>query len=222
MATFVKTILQINASKEQVEEILNFVKSENSEFDFKKIIPMPEELNIVSGGPTEIGLEYYALLRKREKGSGFFVSQVKDAIEAIEGEENFEEIKDLGKKAWLNLINYGYTTWLGWCVEYWGTKWNASEVEIKDNVISFETAWACPTKVLIALSKKFNTIKFSFKYASEDLGTSSYIGTISDGIMTESPDTPKTENEKKKFAIKLWGLQDEFDSATFGYPEKDD
>lgn len=222
MATFVKTILQINASKEQVEEILNFVKSENSKFDFKKIIPMPEELNIVSGGPTELGLEYYALLRKREKCSCFFAVDVKDAIEAIEGEENFEQIKDLGKKAWLNLINYGYSTWLGWCVEYWGTKWNASEVEIKDNVISFETAWACPTKVLIALSKKFNTIKFSFKYACEDIGVSSGLGTILNGIIKESSNTPKTENEKKKFAIELLGLQDRYELIDGEYHEKDD
>lgn len=222
MATFVKTILQINASKEQVEEILNFVKSENSEFDFKKIIPMPEGLNIESGGPAELGLEYYALLRKREKYSCLFAVDVKDAIEAIEGEENFEQIKDLGKKAWLNLINYGYSTWFGWCVEYWGTKWNASEVEIKDNVISFETAWACPTKILIALSKKFSTTNFSFKYASESIGRYVGIGTISDGIITDSPDTPKTENEKMKFAIELWDIQDEYELVDGEFREKED
>lgn len=221
MATFVKTILQINASKEQVEEILNFVKSENSEFDFKKIIPMPEELNIESGGPTEIGLIYYELVRSREKCPGFIL-ETKEKMKVIENLENFEQIKDLGKKAWLNLINYGHSTWFGWCVEYWGTKWNASEVKIKDNVISFETAWAYPTKVLIALSKKFNTIKFSFKCASEDIGVNPFLGTISDGIITESPDTPKTENEKKKFAIELLGLQDRYEVIDGEYHEKDD
>lgn len=222
MSNFVKTILQINASKDKVEEILNFVKSENSEFDFNKIIPMPEELNIENGGRTEIGLEYYELLRKREKCSCFFAADCKNEIEAIESKEDFEQIKDFGKKALLNLINYGYTTWFTWCINYWGTKWNASEIEIKDNMISFETAWVCPTNILIALSKKFSTTKFSFKCASEDIGVNSFLGTISDGIITKSPDTPKTENEKKKFAIELWGLQDRYELVDGEYREKED
>jgi len=45
-----------------------------------------------------------------------------------------------------------------WCVKNWGTKWNASDVARRDYdgvCLSFKTAWAPPTPVILALHKRF-------------------------------------------------------------------
>jgi hypothetical protein len=44
--------------------------------------------------------------------------------------------------------------WYDWCVENWGTKWNSYDGNVTEDGISFNTAWAPPTPVIVALAKK--------------------------------------------------------------------
>jgi hypothetical protein len=55
---------------------------------------------------------------------------------------------------------YGFSDWYEWRVFNWGTKWNASDVELNLETpqqihISFQTAWSPPLPVIEAISKQF-------------------------------------------------------------------
>jgi hypothetical protein len=85
--------------------------------------------------------------------------------------------------------------WYGWCVENWGTKWNASDVMfVGDNgttetyddsvwesgevIIIFQTAWSPPIPVMTQLSKDNPHVKIIHKFyetGSAFYGTYSYI-----------------------------------------------
>ena len=60
-----------------------------------------------------------------------------------------------------------------WCVSNWGTKWGiydanlvASKLEGKKGKLQYvcQSAWSPPLPVILAMSDKFPTLKFSLKY----------------------------------------------------------
>lgn len=59
--------------------------------------------------------------------------------------------------------------WYSWRNENWGTKWEPSE-EVLDRTsegsldISFQTAWAPPREIIVAIGQKFKKVKFILKY----------------------------------------------------------
>lgn len=63
MPNWVKHKLQIKGQKDKVEQLVKLLHTEKKdyaqEFDFNKIKPMPEELNIVSGSYTDRAVELY-------------------------------------------------------------------------------------------------------------------------------------------------------------------
>ena len=56
--------------------------------------------------------------------------------------------------------------WYEWRGKNWGTKWNACESEIRDNIVTFLTANGAPRPIFIAMAQKFPDITFfvSVKY----------------------------------------------------------
>ena len=46
--------------------------------------------------------------------------------------------------------------WYDWWVSNWGTKWNSYDGNVTDDGISFNTAWAPPTPVIVALAKQID------------------------------------------------------------------
>ena len=54
----------------------------------------------------------------------------------------------------------GYT----WCCDNWGTKWNAYEVVRRDYSLFFQTAWAPPKPVIVALAKLFPDVTFHLEF----------------------------------------------------------
>ena len=55
-----------------------------------------------------------------------------------------------------------------WRCKYWGTKWNAYDVDGSfDGIIAtyiFNTAWSFPCPIIIAMSKAFRTLRFELHY----------------------------------------------------------
>ena len=53
-----------------------------------------------------------------------------------------------------------------WCIENWGTKWDARECEIDDcdNCIYFNTAWAPPEAWLEKVAEKYSSLQFTLRY----------------------------------------------------------
>ena len=74
-------------------------------------------------------------------------------------------------KTKIQVINkYGETTWYDWCVENWGTKWNACEVQVSDYTIEFSTAWAFAEPVMRKLAELCakHSVDFEGEWADED------------------------------------------------------
>ena len=50
MPNYVINEIELYGNKNEIKRLLDFVKSKDNDFDFDKIIPMPKDLDIVSGG----------------------------------------------------------------------------------------------------------------------------------------------------------------------------
>ena len=63
--------------------------------------------------------------------------------------------------------------WYHWCINKWGTKWDASEPCVDHSKHStsygFETAWSPPTDWIEAVSKKFPHLMFKVTWVEEQL-----------------------------------------------------
>ncbi len=57
-----------------------------------------------------------------------------------------------------------------WCIQNWGTKWNAYDVGFSYDSIYFCTAWSTPLPIWAELSKRFPDLRLEVEYADEDRG----------------------------------------------------
>lgn len=87
--------------------------------------------------------------------------------EDIAKELNIKTLEELGDTYIKNIKDYGSTTWYDWCVENWGTKWDASRCKSDQNTIIFETAWATPEPIFEKLSEEFPNDVIQVEYADE-------------------------------------------------------
>ncbi len=165
--------VKISGNERDLQKIITQLETNDNKFDFNKVIPMPEELNI-EGGPECNMMVYYCKhsdieLSMSDLTSIFKYENFESVDEAIDKhtaapwlddtEEHKAKTMELGKKAYENYMTYGYTSWYNWCVNRWGTKWNAieSNIHIAENgsiVYNFDTAWNEPFPVFLELSKQ--------------------------------------------------------------------
>lgn len=159
-------------------------------FDFNKLIPMPESLNVVRGSETDenylterctIPIRSLApdklalmdeLVRNSVAGSGW-PEEVFHRVMA----QTFDETKaqkrkryEAGERYVSNYELYGATTWYDWCRREWGTKWNACGTRIEDDdTISFDTAWSAPEPVLLKLAEMYLEAEIKHWWADEGI-----------------------------------------------------
>lgn len=88
-------------------------------------------------------------------------------------------IKIIG--GYYNTRKYGQADWYNWSIENWGTKWNAYDIYIEDNSVTFDTAWCTPIKWLEKLAENLD---FTVCFADEDLGSNFGIGYAKNGKLT--------------------------------------
>lgn len=127
--------------KSEVERLVEFVKTDKSEFDFNTAIPYPEKW-------AEIDAAWNNAFK-----SGFPNGNVTSAF------------SDMG----------GYQ----WCIDNWGTKWNAyepsrSDVEMYYGGVSqvtyyFDTAWSPPIPVIKKLGELFPKLTIYMHYQEEGM-----------------------------------------------------
>ena len=72
----------------------------------------------------------------------------------------------------INKEKYGYESWYEFCIEKWGTKWDAAEPYIIESsedvlIIRFETAWSPPLGWLEDASKKYKRLLFRMNVSEE-------------------------------------------------------
>ena len=103
-------------------------------------------------------------------------------------------IEQFGERYYTNIIKYGHAHWYTWCVENWGTKWNAYNCFITEQYISFDTAWSTPEPIIVQLSKDLPEVEMFILYADEDIGFNYGAYIIKNGNKIES--LPITNEQK--------------------------
>lgn len=157
MPNHITNVLVISSDDEQMlNRICDAVSSRTDTeyligFDFNKVIPMPEELDLDSGSPTDKAVSH-ALSYLHESGDWAEYTDMK----ALVFNSKYYKFGDISTAAFLivpvpsfkidmdevelgmqylnNLKNYGAFSWYDWAQDKWGTKWNSyafSEFEDK-------------------------------------------------------------------------------------------
>jgi len=132
--------------------------------DFYKIIPMPPELNVSDMDEVKAFCRQKFIKKTPEKHLEIFLK--------AEGTEKYQSYLLLAEKYYDNYLKHGYMTWYDWCIEKWGTKWNAMYDEFQEQnnaptIIHFITATDPPIPVLNTLACKYPKISFSLEYFYE-------------------------------------------------------
>ena len=224
MPNWVKNVLSVeNCNERRFNQICEFVKSENSPFDYNRIIPMPEDLDLEEGSANEffknLVLKYagrYAVPALIDFDCGITSDELAKARRYIENPREpgtmsdldiFHEALNLGHQYLENSERYGAETWYFWRSAHWGTKWNTlDDVIIPDGKMSWEfrSPWCPPLPVIRVLSQIFPEVRFVLQYADEDLGQNCGIVEYIDGVSTNFEFT--SEEKAFDFACGLWDL----------------
>lgn len=164
---------KITFYSDNAAEILAFMKNGESDFDFNKLIPMPESLNIESGSRSAYafvhavtdGFKANPIPAQTRKYFGSVlnmfgdwsdnVDRAKSYFDGLDTKEKRAEFIELGKTMLSNYNKYGVGTWYEWAPKNWGTKWNAYQTSVEGNSVVFDTAWDAPKPVIRELMEKF-------------------------------------------------------------------
>lgn len=215
MPNHVKNIIKMKG----ITKLPLFSKDEEGKdyFDFNKLIPMPESLNLSSGSSETVAIMATLDAIRKSLGrsnvamqfKGLFNNdleeRIKTHLESDWNKENTrEELIELGLKYISNAALYGSTSWYDWCIRRWGTKWNAyGYEEISEDEISFETAWNMPGPVIEKLADMYPDIEIEHWWADEDMGSNSgycyYHKEVSSGGYDE------TDQEAYENYVRCWG-----------------
>lgn len=163
-----------------------------TQFDFNKLIPMPKSLEITAGSQTEQSIMYYltergtksifelskesfdimkACVKNESAGDKWVFDVLEDAIHMVDAQwKTADEMYKLGEQYVENYKKYGATTWYDWRIANWGTKWNACETKITNDMIEFETAWDNPAPIVMKLAEMYPNTVIEHWWADEDKG----------------------------------------------------
>lgn len=197
--------IKINSDKNTIASIKDFVKSNDREFDFNKIVPMPASLNVESGSRTDTAIMVFLsdkLTTKPDKKKdkwklayevlhNFFSKDwVKELYDRLSKEppKDIDKLYEEGKQYVNNYKAYGAVTWYEWCNANWGTKWNACEVTMdepsnEEVTYFFDTAWCCPYPVIAELSRLYPNVKIEHTFRNEDGYENIYTDTYLNGVL---------------------------------------
>lgn len=168
-------------------DVLRFVaqiKGTDSEIDFNKVLPIPDELRGTSS-PSRIMTQeeidqIWAEWNKRKDEGKLSSFEMERPMGLGITQAKYDEF----------ILKYGYADWYDWSIFNWGTKWNAYDVTewsinecseyTASATIYYETAWSPATALWLNVSKNYPTLEFYHEFADEG---GSFLGseTIVDG-----------------------------------------
>lgn len=188
-----------------------YTKEQFTFFDFNKLIPMPESLNIESGSSEDVAIE--AVLRKMSKRRFGFLSNKYGKMTDDEYErrkkahgKTDEELAKIGLQYISNKVLYGHTTWYDWSCENWGTKWNSYDNEQVDaDTILFSTAWSNPKPIMLKLSEMYPEATIEHWWADEDMGSNDGRRVYRGGKIVEGDYCDTCSNEAYETYMECWG-----------------
>lgn len=189
MANNIKNLLIVKSgNKVALNHFLNEIKGACEVIDFNTIIPMPKEYeSIETSTDTDRAIKYFLYKNNRmDEAKAMFRPYELNNNDFIRDYDNYDvsfqnEVLKLGEKCVELFHKYGTKDWYNWRIKNWETKWNAyhqsieylSDTEVE---ISFDTAWKGVPKLIEKLSSKFQSFKFIYKFADEDMGYNCGVG----------------------------------------------
>lgn len=196
MPNYVRHNVVIRGNKEDIARCYEQITKGEDGFSFNNIIPMPESLHVTSGS-----ISYIAEKWAKASDEGKKEIEAKNKLT----DKEMAQIRQIAD----NIAKYGYPTWYEWCIDKWGTKWDACEVVPDEGVececgeeeinIYFDTAWSTPVPVFKELSKQFPDLVIYVEYADEDMGHNCGTYALFKGdIQTE-------DSRDYEFACDIWG-----------------
>ncbi len=97
--------------------------------------------------------------------------EIKQMFKNIKSEESLIDFNKI-----LPIPDNQKENWYKWCFKNWSTKWNASRChKIKYNIVTYDTAYGPPEKVLKELSKQYPTLNFIVSFSLKKINTKLYI-----------------------------------------------
>jgi hypothetical protein len=201
--------VDIQGDEAEVAKLVEFVKTDECAFDFRKIVPPPDtdryrgtssSNTFICGCATES-----RVIGKFEDGNdkyGWFIGETEVPFDGkcpIHGATNTMNDPE---------------NWYQWNVSNWGTKWDAAEVwneRLDDSTAkvdgqtsyNFDTAWSPAEPVVAALAEQFPTLRIVHRYCEAGMGFAGEVlyadgaearredydmGTMPDGAFTEDWD----------------------------------
>lgn len=175
MPNWVATVVEFSGDKKDIQAVLKEIASEETKFDFGKLIPVPTSLDIESGSKSSLAYAYYYVKKFNRLPDHSYYKDESEVISRVEKNitVSSQEMLDIGKTLYENIEKYGAPTWYEWCCDNWGTKWNAYEADVCDNTLYFFTAWSFAEPVMRKLAElcaKYN-VGFEGEWADEDMGS---------------------------------------------------
>ena len=214
--------IHFSGDQSRINELLEFIKGEDTIFDFNRVIPMPESLNIEASSRTDSGLKayrdfitMYTMDGTVEKDLLNIPKEKEEIFLKARPDINLDEW-NLGRTAFQNEQKYGVKTGYEFHIRLWGSKWNSYNSEMaEDNTIEFCTAWTNVKPVVIALSQKFPDIEMRYQWADEDIGVNMGDVTFKDGECIDEIGFNNDSKEAIEFAADMWGIDLEEEGFVF-------
>ena len=150
-----------------VAKVLDFIQSPASGdedeqiFDYNKLIPYPQEFAKADKRAKEYADRFCSINRSNP-----------DELALLNQDYGLEP----DESSCPDGFNQGG---YDWCVDHWGTKWNAYSTELAQtpNIasINFHSAWAPPLPVIKKLAETFPEFEFDFQYFEGGMGFCGHI-----------------------------------------------
>lgn len=209
------------ADQNEINKVINFLRSKDSEVDFNKIIPMPEELrHTEAGNKADYAWAYY---HAKELGDFAEIDKMLDyewvkregiktrdeLLEYLLGE--MTDIYEYGKELHRLDELYGCHDWYEWSLEHWGVKWNACDARREGNVITFEAPWEGVPRLMLMVSEKFPQVTMDYEFADEDFGYNTARYTFSAGIVMAAYEPVDNTIESRQLSKSILGWEPPID-----------
>jgi hypothetical protein len=180
MPNWCRNTLFITGPEDEAHKLRQLMTSQKSKFDFQSILPMPEEIRTAAvSEDAEAAWDLkYGVWAKTESyyGPSEFDSYEKALKAARANIPRFDHYADHAQKC---LERYGHRDWCSWTSDIWGTNgtcrsagWMSrarAEKRGAVNVVYFDTAWAPPLPVVIALSARFPSLTLRLTYSESQI-----------------------------------------------------
>ena len=181
---------RITGPKEVIDALMGEEEGKPS-VDFNKIIPKPDyvwdgsvSLAVESAAEIALGLIKWdspprnnplADFQSGNYGGAASVIHYSNCVKQLKNGPFPKDFSDEDFEAFVSFMRChrkcGLMHGLDWNREKWGTKWNAYETErVSDTVVTFETAWSAPHKVMVELANQTKAA-FLHEWADEDTGS---------------------------------------------------